>query len=57
MQWRGITLLSVPSKILNMIILNRIKDCIEKRLWREQAGFWGNRSCVDQINSLCIIIE
>jgi hypothetical protein len=31
-KWRGLTLLSVPSKVLNQIILSRIKSVIEKRL-------------------------
>jgi hypothetical protein len=42
--WRGITLLSGPSRI----ILNRIKICIEKRLQREQAGYQSKRSCIDK---------
>jgi hypothetical protein len=36
--WRGITLLSVPSKIPSRIMLNRFKICIEDRLRKEQAG-------------------
>jgi hypothetical protein len=48
--WRGITLLSVPNKILSEIMLNWVKICIEKRLWREQAGYQSERSCIDQIN-------
>jgi hypothetical protein len=37
--WMGITLLSVQSKVLSRILLNRIKECIEQRLRKEQAGF------------------
>jgi hypothetical protein len=55
--WRGITLLSVPSKVFSRIILNRIKDSIEMRLRKEQAGFRRHRSCVDLINTLRIILE
>jgi hypothetical protein len=36
--WRGITMLSLPSKILSRIILNRIKGYIENKLRREQNG-------------------
>ena len=43
--WRGITLLSIPSKILTRIILNRIIDTVEQHLWKEQAGFHKHRSC------------
>lgn len=55
--WRGITLLSVPSKVLARIILNRIQQSIEKKLRKEQAGFRSARSCVDLINTLRILLE
>ena len=47
--WRGITLLSIPSKILCSVILQRIKTEVDKTLRDEQAGFKQERSCVDQI--------
>ncbi|CAG4945247.1 unnamed protein product [Colias eurytheme] len=55
--WRGITLLSTPSKVLTRILLNRITKAVEPILRREQAGFRPNRSCTDQINTLRIILE
>jgi hypothetical protein len=55
--WRGITLLSIPSKVFTRILLNRIKEHVNDRLRKEQAGFRPNRSCIDQINTLRIIIE
>ena len=55
--WRGITLLSVPSKVLIRIILDRIKTTVEQKLRKVQAGFREHRSCVDLINSLRVIIE
>ena len=55
--WRGVTLLVVISEIFNKIILERIKDMLERGLRREQAGFRHNRSCIDQINTLRVIIE
>jgi hypothetical protein len=55
--WSGITLLSVPSKVLTRIILDRIKTPVEQRLRREQAGFREHRRCVDLINTLRVIIE
>jgi hypothetical protein len=55
--WRGITLLAVISKIFNKIILERIKNSLEMSLRKEQAGFHHNRSCIDQINTLRVIIE
>ena len=55
--WHGIMLLSVPSKILTRIILERLKDAVEERLRPEQAGFRKDKSCMDQIATLRIIIE
>jgi hypothetical protein len=55
--WRGITLLPVPSKIFTRIVLNRIKQAVETMVRKEQVGFRINRSCVDHINTLRIIIE
>jgi hypothetical protein len=34
-----------------------VKDSVEVRLRKEQAGFWKQRSCVDLINTLRIILE
>jgi len=36
---RGFTLLSIPSKILTRIILDRIQNMVEQHLRKEQAGF------------------
>jgi hypothetical protein len=45
--WRGITLLSIPSKILCSVIIQRIKMEVDKTLRDEQAGFRQDHSCVD----------
>ena len=57
--WRGITLLSVPSKILCRVLLNRIEGAIDVKLRQEQeqAGFRGGKGCTDQIFALRNIIE
>jgi hypothetical protein len=55
--WRGIVLLSTVSKIFTRIILNRIQSPVVAKLRREQDGFRENRSCIEQINTLRIIIE
>ena len=52
--WRGITLLPVASKILCIVLLNRIKDAEDNTLRDKQAGFRPNRSCSDQIAILTI---
>jgi len=55
--WRGIMLLSTSGKVLNRIILERLKVELHKRLRNEQAGFRKERWCTDQIASLRIIVE
>lgn len=55
--YRGITLLSVPSKVFNRVILNRLQEIVDKKLRDQQAGFMKDRSCTDHIATLRIIIE
>ena len=43
--YRGITLLSMPGKIFNSVILERVKDTINSQLIDQQVGFRKNRSC------------
>ena len=50
-------MLPILSKVLNRIILKRIKQAVEARLRKEQAGFREHRSCTDLINTLRIILE
>ena len=55
--WRGITLLSIPSKVFCRVILDRISVAIDTKLREEQAGFRKGRGCMDQIFALRNIIE
>ena len=55
--YRGITLLSVPGKVFNRIILERMKGEMDPWLRHLKAGFRPNRSCVDHISTLRIIVE
>nr|KAG5711041.1 hypothetical protein BaRGS_013775 [Batillaria attramentaria] len=55
--YRGITLLSIPGKIFNRILLERMRDSVDGKLRDNQAGFRRNRSCIDQIATLRIIVE
>ena len=55
--YRGITLLSVPGKILNRIILERMKGKVDQILREQQAGFRQDRSCTDQVATQQIIVE
>ena len=54
---RGVTLLSVPGKIFGKVLINRIKDGVDKELRNEQAGLREGRSIVEQLFSLRNIIE
>ena len=55
--YRGISLVSVPSKSFMRVLLNRIKPTIEEGLREQQAGFRGGRSTIDQIFALRQIVE
>lgn len=50
-------LLSIPSKVLCRIILDRIQEALDHQLRQEQAGFMKDKSCTDHIATLRIIIE
>ena len=54
--WRGITLLPMPSTIFCRVLLNKIEGVIHVNLRQEQAGFWRGKGCMDQIFSLRNII-
>ena len=56
-KYRGIMLLSTPGKVLNRILLERMKEAVDPKLRDQQVGFRRNRSCADQIASLRIIVE
>ena len=47
--YRGITLLSVPGKVLSQIILDRIQRPLLTVLRKQQCGFVPGRSCSDPI--------
>jgi hypothetical protein len=55
--WRGITLLSIPSKIFCRVLLDRIQKSVDATLRKEQAGFRQGRGCTDQIFALRNIME
>ena len=50
-------LLSIPGKVLSRVILNRMRNTVDKLLRNNQAGFRSNKSCTDQISTLRIILE
>ena len=50
-------LLSIASKVLCRVLLNRMKGVADTKLRDEQAGFLRGRSCTDHIATLRIIVE
>ena len=55
--YRGISLLAATSKIFSRVTLNRVQSLLDKQLLEEQAGFRTNRSTVDQIFILKMVME
>uniref|UniRef100_UPI003AF544FD reverse transcriptase domain-containing protein n=1 Tax=Thiolapillus sp. TaxID=2017437 RepID=UPI003AF544FD len=55
--YRTISLISHPSKVMLKIILNRLKPQAEKIIDEEQAGFRARRSTTEQIFNLHILCE
>ena len=55
--WRGVTLLSVPSKVLGYVIIVRIRDALDNKLRKEQAGFRRGKGFMQQIFILRNIID
>ena len=55
--YRGISLMSIAAKVYNRILLNRIREPIDKLLRKSQAGFRTGRSCVQQIHILRRIMD
>ena len=55
--YRTISLISHPSKVMLKIILNRLKPQAEKFIAEEQAGFRAGRSTTEQIFNLRILCE
>ena len=54
---RGITLLSIPGKVFTRVLLSRSLPAIRCYRRPQQAGFIPNRSTIDQISPLRLIIE
>ena len=54
---RGITLRCTASKLLQIVILQRLSNDIEKLLRENQCSFRKGRSCTDLLYSIRTIIE
>ena len=55
--YRGVTLLSVPGKVFDRIILERVHHHLLEHQRPEQSGFTPKRSTIDHILALCVLTE
>ena len=55
--YRGITLMSIAAKTYNKVLLNCIRNPIDKILKKYQAGSRPDRSCTEQIHILRRIMQ
>ena len=55
--YRGITLLSIPGKVLAHILLKRIRNHLLRHQRPEQSGFTPGKSTIDRILALRLIVE
>ena len=54
--YRGISLLSLPSKILCRVLIDRVKSGVDEMIRQEQAGFRSGRGASEQIFALRSIL-
>ena len=47
--YRGISLLFVPSKILCMVLIDRVESAVDEMITQEQAGFLSGRGTSEQM--------
>ncbi|KAL9950689.1 hypothetical protein ACROYT_G043228 [Oculina patagonica] len=55
--YRGISLLSIPSKIFCRILIDRVKSGVDEMIRQEQAGFRSGKGTSEQIFALRSILE
>ena len=55
--YRGISLMVVAAKVLERVVLNRIRGDREVRSREEQAGFRAGRSCGEQVFALRLMLQ
>ncbi len=55
--YRDISLLSVPVKVYEKVITERVQRLTEEKISEEQGGFRKRSGCVDQIFSFRMVVE
>lgn len=55
--WRSVTLLSIPSRVLCKVIITRIENVVDTTLRKEQVGFRRGRGKTEHLFTLSRILE
>jgi len=55
--WRGINIMSIPSKLMSIIILQHLKQKLDQHLRDEQHSFRPGRSCAGLIFTMRTLVE
>ena len=55
--YRGISLLSVAGKLYAKVLIERVMNATDEKLWDAQAGFRKGMGCTDQVFSLRCMVE
>ncbi|KAK3522624.1 hypothetical protein QTP86_028195 [Hemibagrus guttatus] len=55
--YRGITLLSLPGKVYSRVLERRVRPLVEPQIQEEQCGFRPSRVTLDQLYTLCRVLE
>ncbi len=55
--YRRISLLNIPGKVYNKILIRGVKAIANDKVSKEQYGFRTGKGCVDQISNMRMITE
>ena len=55
--YRAISLLSVPGKLFARIVIDRVREITQGKIWDVQSGFMPGKGCADQIFALQQVVE
>ena len=55
--YRGVSLLSIASKVFSRVVLNRVQTYLSSQLLEVQSGFQANRPTIDHIFTLTMLLD
>ena len=55
--YRGISLLSVPGKVMCKVLQNRLSTKVDEYLMESQSGFRKGRGCIDHMFAIRLLVE